>query len=84
MVASIIYLNCNDPIGIGIERDNVTSKTWKYLVKKYGSWDEQRIQIADTLLCNHKFNPETTTMEKHEKKRVSITSGEPATTTSSG
>ncbi|KAE9384114.1 hypothetical protein BT96DRAFT_950794 [Gymnopus androsaceus JB14] len=68
MVASIIYLNCTDPIGIGIERANTSSKTWTYLLKKYESRDEQRIHIADTTLREHKFNPDTTSMEDHEKK----------------
>lgn len=72
MVASIIYLNCVDPIGIGIERTDTASKTWKYLVKKYESRDEQRIHIADTILCEHKFNPETSTMEDHGKKMKNL------------
>ncbi|KAE9384414.1 hypothetical protein BT96DRAFT_950581 [Gymnopus androsaceus JB14] len=72
IVASIIYLNCTDPIGIGIERDTVANKTWKYLVKKYESRDEQRIHIADTILREHKFNPETSTMEDHEKKMKNL------------
>ncbi|KAE9396507.1 hypothetical protein BT96DRAFT_1039918 [Gymnopus androsaceus JB14] len=37
MVASIIYLNCTDPISIGIERGDTTHKTWQYLTKKYKS-----------------------------------------------
>ncbi|KAE9398394.1 hypothetical protein BT96DRAFT_940173 [Gymnopus androsaceus JB14] len=68
MVASIIYLNCTDPIGIGIERGDTAHKTWQYLTKKYESRDEQHIHIADTTLCEHKFNPKTTTMEEHEKR----------------
>lgn len=72
MVASIIYLNCNDPIGIGIERDDNASKTWKYLIKKYEARDEQRIHIADTNLREQKYNPETTTMEEHEKKMKNL------------
>ncbi|KAE9398827.1 hypothetical protein BT96DRAFT_994531 [Gymnopus androsaceus JB14] len=35
MVASIIYLNCTDPIGIGLERDNSAHRMWQYLIKKY-------------------------------------------------
>lgn len=75
MVASIIYLNCNDPVGIGIERDDVASKSWKYLIKKYESRNKQRIHIADTTLREHKFNPETTTMEDHEKKMKNLLKG---------
>ncbi|KAE9384692.1 hypothetical protein BT96DRAFT_950377 [Gymnopus androsaceus JB14] len=67
-----MYLNCTDPIGIGIERANTSSKTWAYLLKKYKSRDEQRIHIADTTLREHKFNPETTTMEDHEKKMQNL------------
>ncbi|KAE9383151.1 hypothetical protein BT96DRAFT_951595 [Gymnopus androsaceus JB14] len=72
MVASIIYLNSSDPIGIGIERNDTASKTWQYLVKKYESQDEQRIHMADTNLRKHRFNPETTTMEDHEKKMKNL------------
>ena len=72
MVASIIYLNCTDPIGVGIERDDTASKTWQYLVKKYKARDEQHIHIADNILREHKFNPETTTMEDHEKKMKNL------------
>ncbi|KAE9388296.1 hypothetical protein BT96DRAFT_947713 [Gymnopus androsaceus JB14] len=72
MVASIIYLNCTDPIGIGIERDDAAAKTWKYLVKKYEARDEQQIHIANTNLREHKFNPETTSMEEHEKKMKNL------------
>ncbi|KAE9401747.1 hypothetical protein BT96DRAFT_937637 [Gymnopus androsaceus JB14] len=72
MVASIIYLNCTDPIGVGIKRDNTASKTWQYLIKKYEAHDKQHIHIADTILREHKFNPETTTMEDHEKKRKNL------------
>ncbi|KAE9406325.1 hypothetical protein BT96DRAFT_934321 [Gymnopus androsaceus JB14] len=72
IVASIIYLNCTDPIGIGIKRDTVANKTWKYLVKKYESKDKQHIHIADTTLHEHKFNPETSMMEDHEKKMKNL------------
>ncbi|KAE9406859.1 hypothetical protein BT96DRAFT_1048017 [Gymnopus androsaceus JB14] len=72
MVASIIYLNCTDPIGIGIERGDTAHKTWQYLTKKYESRDEQRIHIADTTLREHKFNPDTTTMEEHEKRMKNL------------
>lgn len=50
MVALIIYLNCSNPIGIGIEQDDIVYKTWKYLIKKYEARDEQHIHIADTNL----------------------------------
>ncbi|KAE9387873.1 hypothetical protein BT96DRAFT_948041 [Gymnopus androsaceus JB14] len=72
MVASIIYLNCTDPISIGIKRDDAASKTWQYLVKKYESRDEQCIHIANTILREHRFNPDTTTMEEHEKKMKNL------------
>ncbi|KAE9394166.1 hypothetical protein BT96DRAFT_998800 [Gymnopus androsaceus JB14] len=41
MVASIIYLNCTNPVGLGIERGTLASKTWEYLVKKYEARNEQ-------------------------------------------
>ncbi|KAE9383140.1 hypothetical protein BT96DRAFT_951601, partial [Gymnopus androsaceus JB14] len=72
MAASIIYLNCSDPIGIGIERDDIASKMWKYLVKKYESQDKQRIHIADTNLREHRFNPDNTSMEEREKKMKNL------------
>ncbi|KAE9387819.1 hypothetical protein BT96DRAFT_948090 [Gymnopus androsaceus JB14] len=72
MVASIIFLNCTDPIGIGIDRGDTAHKTWQYLIKKYKAKDEQRIHIADTLLREHKFNPESTTMEDHKKKMKNL------------
>ncbi|KAE9390246.1 hypothetical protein BT96DRAFT_1002435 [Gymnopus androsaceus JB14] len=62
MVASIVFLNCTDLIGIGIDRGDTAHKTWQYLIKKYKAKDKQCIHIADTLLCQHKFNPESTTM----------------------
>ncbi|KAE9392975.1 hypothetical protein BT96DRAFT_999867 [Gymnopus androsaceus JB14] len=68
MVASIVFLNCTNPIGIGIDRSDTAHKTWQYLIKKYKAKDEQCIHIADTLLRQHKFDPEATTMEEHEKK----------------
>ncbi|KAE9395703.1 hypothetical protein BT96DRAFT_942225 [Gymnopus androsaceus JB14] len=51
------------------QRDQIT---WKYLVKKYKLRDEQHIHITDTNLCEHKFNPEMTTMEDHEKKMKNL------------
>ncbi|KAE9399981.1 hypothetical protein BT96DRAFT_993437, partial [Gymnopus androsaceus JB14] len=72
MVASIIFLNCTDPVGIGIECSDTAHKTWQYLIKKYEARDEQRIHIADTLLREHKFNPDSTTMEEHEKKMKNL------------
>ncbi|KAE9397906.1 hypothetical protein BT96DRAFT_940552 [Gymnopus androsaceus JB14] len=72
MVASIVFLNCTDPIGIGIDRGDTAHKTWQYLIKKYEAKDEQRIHIADTLLRQHKFDPESTTMEEHEKKMKNL------------
>ncbi|KAE9399512.1 hypothetical protein BT96DRAFT_993840 [Gymnopus androsaceus JB14] len=47
-------------------------KTWQYLTKKYESRDEQRIHIADTDLREHKFNPDTTTMEEHKKRMKNL------------
>ncbi|KAE9389840.1 hypothetical protein BT96DRAFT_946566 [Gymnopus androsaceus JB14] len=72
MVASIINLNCTDPIGIGLERDDAAHKMWQYLIKKYEARDEQRIHMADTRLREHKFDPEATTMEAHEKKMKNL------------
>ncbi|KAE9389134.1 hypothetical protein BT96DRAFT_947107 [Gymnopus androsaceus JB14] len=72
MVASIIYLNCTNPVGIGIEKDDSAHKTWQYLVKKYESRNEQRIHLADTALRAQKYNPETTKMEEHEKKMKNL------------
>ncbi|KAE9388806.1 hypothetical protein BT96DRAFT_947320 [Gymnopus androsaceus JB14] len=72
MVASIIFLNCTDPVGIGIKHSDTAHKTWQYLIKKYEARDEQCIHIADTLLREHKFNPDSTTMEEHEKKMKNL------------
>ncbi|KAE9403707.1 hypothetical protein BT96DRAFT_936149 [Gymnopus androsaceus JB14] len=72
MVVSIIYLNCTDPVSIGIERDHTAHRTWQYLVKKYEACDKQQIHLTDTALCAHKFNPDTSTMEEHEKKMKNL------------
>ncbi|KAE9394128.1 hypothetical protein BT96DRAFT_943436 [Gymnopus androsaceus JB14] len=72
MVASIVFLNCTNPIGIGIDHGDTAHKTWQYLIKKYEAKDKQCIHIADTLLCQHKFDPESTTMEEHKKKMKNL------------
>ena len=50
----------------------VASKTWQYLIKKYEACNEQCVHLADTTLLEHRFNPETTTMEEHEKKMKNL------------
>ncbi|KAE9388241.1 hypothetical protein BT96DRAFT_947768 [Gymnopus androsaceus JB14] len=59
MVASIIYLNCSDPIGIGIKREDIASKTWKYLVKKFNpdttTMEEHKKKMKNLLKSLHNF-----------------------------
>ncbi|KAJ3858552.1 hypothetical protein EV359DRAFT_684, partial [Lentinula novae-zelandiae] len=68
LVAGAIISNITDPVGLGIDKTKRASEIWSALIKRFEKRDEQRIHLADTSLCQQKFDPNESTMEDHEKK----------------
>ncbi|KAE9385397.1 hypothetical protein BT96DRAFT_1091322 [Gymnopus androsaceus JB14] len=69
---SIIVTNVRDPVGVGIEDNKSAAEIWKFLTNKYEKRVEQRIHLADMALRSHTYEPESTTMEDHEKKMKNL------------
>lgn len=68
LVAGTIISNITDPVRLGIDETKWASEIWTALVKRFKKQDEQRIHLADTSLCQEKFDPAESTMEDHEKR----------------
>ncbi|GAW02791.1 retrovirus-related pol polyprotein [Lentinula edodes] len=71
-VAATINLNTVDATGLGIDLAKSAANIWKDLTEKFERKDEQLIYLADHALRTEKFNPDSCTMEDHEKKMKNL------------
>ncbi|KAF8830805.1 hypothetical protein HHX47_DHR2000963 [Lentinula edodes] len=71
-VAATINLNTIDATGLGIDLTKSSANIWKDLTEKFERKDEQLIYLADHALRTEKFDPDSCTMEDHEKKMKNL------------
>ncbi|KAJ3897287.1 hypothetical protein F5879DRAFT_1031769 [Lentinula edodes] len=71
-VAATINLNTLDATGLGIDLAKSAANIWKDLTEKFERKDEQLIYLADHALRTEKFDPDSCTMEDHEKKMKNL------------